>query len=297
MSETINQAKARLDNIRSVEPILGALRTIAMGCWKAALNRRGWMQEYADQLSRITAHVLPLLSQPQVPSMVDNSFSSRMHVIVLVIGSERGLCGAFNRDVAARAHRYLSEATRRAETARVQVAGRRVAALLRRTGILPEHVWSTSATILPSFSLAGELSQRWLAEYEAGKVDRVDLLYNTYLGAGRYETRVEQLIPPGLRSDETSDSLDSWPEPIIETDSAGLFARILAQQVAVRLYASLLESSASENSSRYQLLEDARQNSERLIEELEDETAQAYRQKITLEIQTLAVGAGLLRGE
>ena len=88
--------------------------------------------------------------------------------------------------------------------------------------------------------------------------------------------------------------LDAWPEPIIETNAGKLFLGVLLQHLTTRLYACLLESSASENSARFQLLEDARQNTERLVEELETEAAQAYRQAITLEIQNLAVRAGLL---
>ena len=61
MSETNSQIINRLENIRNVEPILGALRTIAMGNWKAALNRRGWALEYAGRISQITAQILPLL--------------------------------------------------------------------------------------------------------------------------------------------------------------------------------------------------------------------------------------------
>ncbi|MBE0699664.1 MAG: F0F1 ATP synthase subunit gamma, partial [Anaerolineaceae bacterium] len=121
MSETINQTKTRLENIQSVEPVLGALRTIAMGSWKAALNRRVWALEYASRLSSITAQVLPLLTRLQIPPPLVDSSDAGERVIVLVIGSERGLCGAFNRELVEGARRYLTEATRRAEQVRLQV--------------------------------------------------------------------------------------------------------------------------------------------------------------------------------
>ena len=297
MSETLNQTRDRLENIRSVEPILGALRTIAMGSWKAALNRRGWALEYAGRISQITTQILPLLQRPQTNPLVEDAARRSAQVTALVIGSERGLCAAFNRVLAEHTRHYLAEAARCGEQVNLQVAGTRAARVLQRTGIHPDRILKFAATTLPPFKMAGKFTQDWLLAYEAGELDRVDVIYNAYLGVGRYEARVIRLLPPQGLLAPAGGAQDIWPEPIIETDAYALFASLISQQLATRLYACLLESSASENSARFQLLEDARLNTERLVEELEAETAQAYRQAITREIQNLAVGAGLLEAE
>lgn len=297
MSETINQTRSRLENIRSVEPILGALRTIAMGNWKAALNRRSQALEYAERISRVMSQVLPLLPPHQAVPFIRDAEGQGARVRVLAVGSERGLCGAFNRVLVERTRQYLEDTTRRGEQVQLQVAGSRAARVMQRTGITPDQIHQFSATTLPAFALGAALARDWLIAYERGDVDRVDVLYNAYLSGGRYEPRLIHFLPPHSLLPTPGNATGACLEPIIETDPTMLFAASLSQQLATQLYACFLESSASENSARYQLLEDARLNTERLVEELEAETVQAYRQATTQEIQNLAVGAGLLSSD
>jgi F-type H+-transporting ATPase subunit gamma len=81
---------------------------------------------------------------------------------------------------------------------------------------------------------------------------------------------------------------------IIETDPLALYTRVVEQWASVQLYTLLLDSAAAEHAARYQLMEGAAQNAERLIEELTAELQAARRRAITQEMQELAAGAGLL---
>jgi F-type H+-transporting ATPase subunit gamma len=89
----------------------------------------------------------------------------------------------------------------------------------------------------------------------------------------------------------------AWPPPIIDTDPLSLYTTVIEQSVAVELYRVLLASSAAEHSMRFQLMESATQNADRLIEELTLIIRTARRQEITQEMQELAAGAGLLGRE
>jgi F-type H+-transporting ATPase subunit gamma len=290
MDGTEQKTRERLENLRSVEPILNALRTIAMGNWKAALSRRERALEFARRTEGILAY-LPGTS-PHTPA---EGAESETRATVLLIGSERGLCGAFNRILADRAGQYMEQAASRGETVRLQAAGSSVARALERAGFRLERLRISAATALPNLGTADALVREWLAAYESYETDRVDILYNAYLGPGRYRASELRLIPPQIARPPAADDFGIPFPPILQTDPAGLIARIAVQQLSARLYACLLESAASENSARFQLMEDARQNVGRLAEGLEAEAAQARRQSITLEIQNLAVGSGLLQ--
>jgi ATP synthase F1 gamma subunit len=291
MTVTEQKTRERLDNIRSVEPILNALRTIAMGNWKAALTRRARAMDFARRTNAVLAHIpRRAIAAPPEPEE-----AGRKLVTALVLGSERGLCGAFNRVLAEQAARYLERAGQRGETVHLQVSGMAAAKILKRIGIQAERLPPAgSATALPTAGTADALAEGWLAAYEAGETDRVDVIYNAYLGSGRYKPSVLRLIPPRIPRPHEEQALKTEYPPIVQTDPAGLLARIAIQQLSAQLYACLLESAAAENSARFQLMEDARQNIDRLMEELEAEAAQARRQSITVELQNLAVGSGLL---
>jgi F0F1-type ATP synthase gamma subunit len=99
-------------------------------------------------------------------------------------------------------------------------------------------------------------------------------------------------LPPPLP--EKRPLTDTWPLPIIETDPVTLYTHIVQQWTAVRFYRLLLQSAKAEQSVRYQLMESAGQNAERLIDELSGVVQAARQQAITREMQALAVGAGLV---
>ncbi|MGD2176508.1 MAG: FoF1 ATP synthase subunit gamma [Anaerolineae bacterium] len=249
-------------------------------------------------------------------------------VEALVIGSERGLCGRFNVAVADEAERYLRSQSARGIDVRLGTLGSRAQRVLQRRGYETTQAGALSVTALPSFSLAFELARGWLAAYERRELDAVDLIHNGYRGTGTYEPTTARLIPPRIPTGNTSSartdeftrfpsqasaqpdrpsrihsltareqSRGPWPAPIVETDPLSLYATVVEQWAAVQLYEVLLDSAAAEHSTRFQLMESATQNADRLIDELTLAIQTARRQQITQEMGELAAGAGLIGRE
>ena len=329
--EQIERARERLENVQGVKPILGGLRTISLGSWQAALKRRSSVRHYALRLGSMLPWLLPhletrrgLLSRartllsPALARLRDGEPDSEAapkpsQIKVLVIGSERGLCGRFNSAAADQLDAYLRDESSGGAIIELMVLGGRAQRILERRGYEPTPAGTLSMTTLPSPALPFDLARRWLGAYEDRQLDRVDLIYNRYRGTGTYEPTTIRLIPPQLPTDERPahqqppgpgsgelrgrPSAESGPTaypPIVDTDPLSLYAAVLEQSVAVRLYGILLDSAAAEHSTRFQLMESATQNADRLIEELTLATQTARRQAITQEMQELAAGAGLL---
>jgi len=288
--EDLERVETRLDHIRTVEPILSAMRTISLGSWQAALKRKDSVRRYEERLAAMLPALLPHLPPPFIPPNGEERGGAR--VVALAIGTERGLCGRFNVAVVERAERYLAEQTAAGAQVELMALGTRVRRVFQRRQRPLAWLGALSATALPPYHLAFDLTRRWLARYEEHELDAVDLVYNAYHGTARYEPTVVRLIPPALPT-TGSDALP-WPPPIIETDPLSLYTRIVEQWAAVSLYGLLLESAAAEHSARYQLMEAATQSAERLIDELTLVVQTARQQAITQEMQELAVGAGLI---
>jgi F-type H+-transporting ATPase subunit gamma len=291
--QDLEQAENRLNNIRIVEPILSALRTISLGSWQAALKRKDGAHHYAERLAATLPALSPHIS-PNAPPLSPPTLGGMKggaRVVALMVGSERGLCGRFNAAVVERTERYLAEQETASAQVELVVMGTRAARLFQRRDESPASPVTLPITGLPSYRLAFDLTHRWLARHEEHELDAVDLIRNAYHGTARYEPTVVRLIPPTLPAPEAAAL--PWP-PIIETDPASLYARVVEQWTAVRLYELLLESAAAEHSARFQLMEAATQNVERLIDELTLVVQTARQQAITQEMQELAAGAGLL---
>jgi F-type H+-transporting ATPase subunit gamma len=298
----LERAQARLENIRSVQPILSALHTISLGSWQAALNQRGRVQGYVERLEALLPSVMAHLPSPLSPPRRRGGWSRRGNAAstggakitaVLVIGSERGLCGRFNSAIVERAEAYLAEQETDVE---LMALGSRVRRILERRG--HQLAWSgaLSITALPSLELARDLCCRWLARYEEHGLDAVDLIYNAYRGLGSYEPTVTRLIPPSPPFTPPASGGHRGGEipVIIETDPLSLYTRVIEQLTATRLYELLLESASAEHAARYELMGAATQNTDRLIAELTLAIQTARQQAITREMQELAAGAGMI---
>lgn len=206
--EEVERAQERLQHIRSVEPILGALRMVALGSWQKARKRQAVSQQYGDRLLKMLPHLLPHLPRRLPHAQTEASPTRR---VVVVVGSERGMCGRFNVDVVAYADNYLADREKQGETITLATLGSRVNRILVAGERTPSWSRTLPATSLPPLPLAFSLTRQWL-----------------------------------------------------------------------------------EQSVRYQVLESAMQNVERLIDELSGVVQVARQQAITREMQALAVGAGLV---
>jgi F-type H+-transporting ATPase subunit gamma len=291
--EDPERAQTRLSNIQSVQPILGALRTISLGSWQAAQKQQRVARFYQSHLQAMLPAVLPHLPETRNRATSSSEFDGRN--ALLVIGSERGLCGRFNHLLAERTEQILKQQDSSDPAITIVALGSRLARTLRQRRISPDQFAKTPKTLTDLNRLAYQLTNNWLIHYEKGEIAQVSVLFNAYQGIGQYHPRVVMLIPPHLASagDELKETL--WPPPIIETDPVRLYTAIVVQLITVTLYSLMLESAAAEYSARYQLMEAATQNTERLIETLSIDIQAARRQTITQEMQILASGAGLLK--
>lgn len=304
MSYELQKATSRLENIRSVKPILAALRTISLGSWQMARNRRRSIQAYSHRLLELLPILVPHLAR-QRRGVARRPFTAGVQtghmagrVILLVIGSERGLVGGYNRALLESVRAFLAGG----EFGEIEVMalGSRLTRALVQGGIVPSWSRPLSLTKLPEYSLAYGLIRNWLVRYEAYDIDAVHIIYNADRGAGRYTAVSRALLPPTLPSHGSTPYADvesRYREVIVETDAVSLYAKVVQQWAATSLYGILVEAALTEHATRYQLMESATQNADELIEDLMLVVQSARRQAITREMQELAVSAGLLADE
>jgi len=286
--------RARLDNIRGIEPILTALKTVSLGTWQTAIHRRSGVESFGQRLVAVRSLLAPHLAEHHKGHIQEMPTSPASSNVIVVIGSERGLCGRYNSVVVDAFEDYLTERAPAGINPELIAMGSRAVRTLTKRGHTPGSVSRLSLTRVPSFELAADLSDSWLARYERYELDTVDLVYNTYRGLGLYKPTVVRLIPPQIPPSKDCIEETDWAAPIIETDPTALHARVVREWTAVALYGHLLDAAAAEHSARYFLLEGATQNMSRLSDELTLVLHIARQQAITTQMQELAAGAGLL---
>ena len=295
MSQTYDRVITRLNNLKAIEPLLGALRTISMGTWQMAQNNLNRLGQFEGQFTQLLFEVIPAIDSKiikQRPSPPEGL--EPIDAFVIVIGSERGLCGKFNESLAENALSWISEQAY--QSYQFGAMGSRMIQTLQKMDIQLDWQKSFPTGDLASYSKSFFLTKEWIDQFEMFRFNNLIVLSNSLTHEGQYAFSDLKLLPYDPNSSETLNlkGTTNWPPPIIETDPKGIYQQIIRSYIASTFYKVLLRSAIAENSSRYLLMEEAKQNAQEIIEELNREVNNERKRQITQEMQELAVGAGLI---
>jgi F-type H+-transporting ATPase subunit gamma len=266
-----------------------------MGAWQIANKKITYLIEYEEYFDRILNQVLPLINtRPPKQQNIDNFPPSTADTIFLMIGSERGLCGKFNTTMAEKALTFIKQGGY--ASYQIWVMGSRLLREFERLGVHISWRKPLPASGLSTYQQAYALTQNWLEQYETYAFNQFIVLHNQVALGGTHQFTSYKLLPyeiqPGLeRNDELS---ELWPPAIIETEAKGIYNQIIQHFIASSFYQVLLRSAAAEHSARYNLMQEASDNAEEIIEELVRVVNAERKRKITQEMQEIAVGSGLL---
>lgn len=293
--EDIERIKERLDNIQSVEPIISSLRTIAAGGWRLSLRRLGGCRDYVNTLAQVIAMLFPALPEAVLQrSHLYRQAPPPRRALMLVIASERGLCGAFNDTVLAGAERLIAQQQLQSNEVWIATLGGRAERHFRRQGRAPRLAVPLPVTRVAGFDLIRELGEALLALLTSGEVDAVYVIHSQYKPAGLEAPVSHRWLPV----DATMLPLHAtaWPEPVIETDAQVLFRRAVQEWIYAQLYLYAMESAAAEQAARFRAMDAASANLTRIIAELTLSYHTARQHAITMEMLDLTAGSGILRG-
>ena len=295
MAQDFERVKSRLDNIKAIEPLLGALRTMSMGTWQVALKQIEDIAQYEQYLADVLVKILPYLNQARKrKNRKPSRKPAKTDTIILIIGTERGLCGKFNEKLASSALTWIE--AQNFPSYQIWAFGSKMIRALSRRNVNLDCQASLQTSALPPFEESFITTQKWLRQYEALAFNEFFILYNQSIKGGSYQFTTLKLLPYEVSDSiqSTQNSTQQWPPPIIETDPQTIYQQIICYLIAASFHNILLRSAVAEHSSRYNLMQEAKNNAEEIIEELNQVINTERKKKITQEMQELASGAGLL---
>ena len=297
MSEGKERAEARLSNLQAIEPLLGSLRVLSLSTMQMALNRQASLTAYAERFSLVAAQVRSMVGDKSPKREVEERFDYRpveQSQVLAVIGSSRGICGQYNKQLA----RLAAERMQQKEELPTQVLafGVRVQRALTQVGVKFEAHETLGQGSIPAYDMAAHLLREWTACFQDGTLAKVEILsFRKRAGNSSYSPVFTTLLPAsGLEGDEGQQTGLPWPAPIIEGNPERMLEQIGSHLLAIRFYHLILDAIAAENLYRYRLLEEAKENTSDLLEELALAMQSERRKEITQQLQELLVGSGML---
>jgi F-type H+-transporting ATPase subunit gamma len=292
---SVQDLKRRIRSVRNTRKITRAMELVAAAKLRRAQTRIEAMRPYAATMQELIAGVGRASSSVRLPLLEQREQVS--NVLLVPLTGDRGLAGAFNAQVIRRA--FAIERTLQAGSIGVQwlAVGKKGRSTLsfRRKRVVGEFVGFTDR---PSYENAQAIAHRAAELFTSGEVDRVVLVYNTYVSALTQQVTDQDVLPISADVLETSaeeqahDALRG--DFIFEPEPEEILARLLPVYLETQLYRALLESAASEQGARMTAMRNASKNAGELIDGLTLSMNRARQSEITQEILEVVGGAEAL---
>jgi F-type H+-transporting ATPase subunit gamma len=220
-------------------------------------------------------------------------------VALVVITSDRGLCGAYNTQVLRTVERVLAEHQSEGHERTLVTVGRRGQSYLRFRGYDIEHA-VVGITDRPTYLDARRVADMVVGPFVDGEVDQIELVSTRFVSAGtqRVEHRVVVPVLGHLAPDTAQDGGDDTEGRVdydAEPSEEEILDRLLPSLIEAQLFLALLDASASEHASRQRAMKAATDNADDLVTSLRRVMNRARQDTITTEIMDIVGGAEALR--
>jgi F-type H+-transporting ATPase subunit gamma len=294
--------RKRIATVKSTQKITRAMKMVAAARLNRAQQRITSMRPYAINVGRMLADVTAAAAEragvggePEHPLLARRE---EKNVLMLVITSDRGQCGAFNSNISRFAERRWHELVDEGKTLRMAVVGRKGREYLTRRGAPVWHVFSHVWEKLGP-EQAELLARRLLAPFSAGGVDSIYVVYNEFKSAMTQRVVCEQLFPLPLEAQEPSSggglSETACADFDFEPNKDAVLEQLVPTYVEISILRALYESMASMLGAQMTAMDSATKNAGEVIDRLTLQYNRARQAAITTELMEIIGGANALK--
>lgn len=297
MSDSKERTIARLENLEAISPLLNSLRVLSLSTLQMAHNRQEALKTYSDQFHLMAAQLNQVVEPEKLVIKEEETYSyaaqAKEKDALVVLGSSRGICGQYNKRLAQRAREIWETDP---ENCLVIAFGARLHKALHQEGVPFQHQEALMEGSSPKYELVSEQVRAWTELVNGAIWKNIQVLsFRREGGTNNYKPVLSPLLPAPEQAlaVKSADELP-WPPPIIEGYPAVLLSRIREHLNVIHFYDLILDAIAAESLYRYRLLEEARENTDQLVEELAQAIQIERRKEITQQLQELLSGSGML---
>ena len=290
---SLRDIRNRIRTVKNTQKITNAMKLVAASKLRRAQesieSTRPYALELGGLLRRVSARVPHEAGRAPHPLL---EVHEPKRVLLVVLSSDRGLCGSFNVNILRRAERFLEERSGDFEKLEVATIGRRARDYFRKRKIVTMRDFPDIFENL-SYRRALEIADGLSKEYMAHDLDAVFLLYNEFKSAMSQKVIVEPVLPV---IEEDLPMEEASTDYIYEPSEAALLDALVPRYVATEIWRALLESSASEHGARMTAMGSASKNAGELVDSLTLKYNRARQTAITGQLMEIISGAEALKG-
>ena len=280
----------RRKSIRNIRKITRTMELIATARFKKAMDRATEAAAYTKKINEIVADLAganlafshPLLQKP----------AEETNVALLILTSNRGLCGGFNGGILRQGMARLREFKAAGKKVHLEVSGKRGLATMKYEKIPVDNAY-TQFEDKPAFEDVNEIASRFVTEFIAGRLHRLDICYQKFESAARQAPVVETILPIGDLAASKAGSSSGIEYEFLPSASQ-ILEEIVPAAFKARFFKCFLDAAVSEQIARRVAMKAAHENAQDMIKAISMEYNRARQSQITSELSEIIGGAAAL---
>lgn len=290
---TLRDIKNRIRAVQNTQKITKAMKMVSAAKLRKVQSRMLDLRSYADKMQEVLVSLAKGADRESHPLL---AFRPRKTVEVVVITSDRGLCGAFNTNILKAAQIYIDDYKKDGFEVSISTVGKKAKDYFKRRGVNTRNSW-TGISGNVSFSNVGEIANNIKENYINETIDEVTIVYNAFKSMVAQSVTKAKLLPLAPVEEGKAEAGPEAPADFIyEPSMAAIFDRLIPRNVDIQIYRALLESSAAEEAARMSAMENATQSCDEMVGRLTLQYNKARQASITGELMDIVGGVEALKG-
>ena len=287
----LKEVRERIKSVKSTQQITKAMKLVSAAKLKKATSRIVTMRPYAEKLQEVMSNILATTDMSEL-SLGLNEVRPVQKLLVVVMTSDRGLCGGFNSNLIKASKRLLSEkyADFNKKDITILPVGKKANEFFKKSGY---EVHEDFVNLFQDLTFEGsaKIAQFIVNSFLAKDFDKVEVVYSKFKNAAVQEFMCEEFLPVAKSSSHASSTKADY---MFEPNKAQLLEELLPKIIKTTFHRYALDTNASEHGARMVAMDSATNNAGDLIKRLEIDYNKARQTAITNQIMEIVGGAAAL---
>jgi F-type H+-transporting ATPase subunit gamma len=288
---SLRDIRKRIRSTKNTQKITRAMKLVSAAKLRRAQQAIVSARPYAVSLHNVITRIAKRSEKSEGLHPLLDKREQQKRVMVVVLTSDRGMCGAFNANAIRRTSAFLKDNATKFEVIELGTIGRRGRDFFKKRGAGVRREYANIFDNL-NYGTAKKIAAELTEEYLSKDLDAVYFVYNEFKSAITQQIVVEQLLPIQPATDVAGD-LDYRYEP----NAQDVLGEVLPQYLATQVWRALLESQASEHGARMSAMENATKNASEMISRYTLAYNRARQAAITKELMEIISGAEAQKGQ
>ena len=290
---SLKDLKIRIESVKSTRKITKAMQMVAAAKLRRAEESAEAARPYTERFNTVMAGLAQSVGgSDSAPRLLSGTGSDKTHLLV-VMTSERGLCGGFNSSIVKLAKARIASLMAEGKTVKVLTVGKKGREQLRRDyeDNLVGHV-DLSEVKRVGYANAQEIAADVLTRFDAGEFDVATIYFSRFESVISQVPTEQQVIPASFEASGDGDGASTLYD--YEPEEEAILADLLPRGVATQVFSALLENAASEQGARMTAMDNATRNAGDMIDKLTIQYNRTRQAVITSELIEIISGAEAL---